>query len=88
MALPERFVVIPPAQLPDELRQALLGEFATREGYDTADTSEQGASGWVDQLDSRVKRGELLIIHDIETETTEIMSKDKWQQFVQQGNFD
>lgn len=83
MAESGRFVVIPPSSLPQELRHALLAEFVTREGYDTADIDE-GVSAWVQQLDERIRRGELLIVHDLNTEMSEVMTPEQLTAFQAQ----
>lgn len=80
--LPSRFVMLGYQELPAELRRALLGEFATRQGYDTADTSSAGSEGWVDHLEQQLKSGELTVIHDLDTETTEVMTRQQYHSFV------
>ncbi|ANF57219.1 YheU family protein [Halotalea alkalilenta] len=77
----DRFITVPATMLPEELRRALLGEFATRQGYDSGDTGE-GERGWVDELEAQLSRGELLIIHDLLTETTEVMTPEQRRRFI------
>lgn len=78
-----RFVEVPPRMLPADTLQRLLEEFVTRQGYDTADTGE-GMSGWIVQLRRQLERGELLIVHDLQTELTEVMTLEQWRAFGRQ----
>ncbi|GHA98956.1 YheU family protein [Modicisalibacter luteus] len=78
-----RFVEIPYRMLPGETLDALLETFVTRQGYDTTDTGE-GMRGWVVGLKRQLERGELIIAHDLQTETTEVMTLTQWQAFGRQ----
>ncbi|ODC04123.1 hypothetical protein BFW38_11900 [Terasakiispira papahanaumokuakeensis] len=73
----QRFVAIADSLLAPETLAALLEAFVTRQGYDTADTSDAGIQGWVEEVKAQLKRGDLMIIHDIETESTEILPRDQ-----------
>jgi len=75
-----RFIEVPARMLPPETLTALLEAFVTRQGYDTTDTGE-GMRGWVAELKRQLERGELLIAHDLETETTEVMTLAQWRAF-------
>lgn len=75
-----RFLEVPYRMLPGETLDALLETFVTREGYDTTDTGE-GMSGWVTDLKRQLERSELLVVHDLQTETTEIMTLAQWRAF-------
>ena len=75
-----RFVEVPHRMLPGETLDALLETFVTRQGYDTTDTGE-GMRGWVSELKRQLERGELLVVHDLQTETTEIMTLAQWRAF-------
>ncbi|MGY6564693.1 MAG: YheU family protein [Halomonadaceae bacterium] len=75
-----RFIEVPYRMLPGETLDALLEAFATRQGYDTTDTGE-GMRGWVAELKRQLERGELLIAHDLQTETTEVMTLAQWRAF-------
>nr|WP_298414847.1 YheU family protein [uncultured Halomonas sp.] len=75
-----RFVEVPYRMLPGETLDALLETFVTRQGYDTTDTGE-GMSGWVKDLKGQLDRSELLVVHDLQTETTEIMTLAQWRAF-------
>ena len=76
----DRFIEVPYRMLPGETLDALLEAFVTRQGYDTTDTGE-GMHGWVAQLKAQLERGELLIAHDLRTETTEVMTLAQWRAF-------
>ncbi|PMR69058.1 YheU family protein [Halomonas heilongjiangensis] len=75
-----RFIEVPHRMLPGETLDALLEAFVTRQGYDTTDTGA-GMRGWVAELKRQLERGELLIAHDLETETTEVMTLAQWRAF-------
>lgn len=76
----DRFIEVPYRMLPGETLDGLLEAFVTRQGYDTTDTSD-GMRGWVGQLKGQLDRGELLIAHDLETESTEVMTLAQWRAF-------
>ncbi|TDX29868.1 hypothetical protein DFO67_106106 [Modicisalibacter xianhensis] len=78
-----RFVEVPYRMLPGETLDALLETFVTRQGYDTTDTGE-GMRGWVAGLKRQLERGELIIAHDLQTETTEVMTLAQWRSFGRQ----
>lgn len=75
-----RFLEVPYRMLPEETLDALLEAFVTRQGYDTTDTGD-GMHGWVSELKGQLERGELLIAHDLQTETTEVMTQLQWRSF-------
>jgi uncharacterized protein YheU (UPF0270 family) len=75
-----RFVEVPHRMLPPETLDALLETFVTRQGYDTTDTGE-GMHGWVAELKRQLERGELLVVHDLQTESTEVMTLAQWRAF-------
>ncbi|KAA0012035.1 YheU family protein [Billgrantia pellis] len=75
-----RFVEVPHRMLPPETLEALLETFVTRQGYDTTDTGE-GMRGWVVELRRQLERGELIIAHDLQTESTEVMTLTQWRAF-------
>ncbi len=76
----DRFIEVPYRMLPGETLDALLEAFVTRQGYDTTDTGE-GMRGWVTQLKAQLERGELLIAHDLRTESTEVLTLAQWRAF-------
>ncbi|PMR76082.1 YheU family protein [Billgrantia endophytica] len=75
-----RFIEVPYRMLPPDTLEALLESFVTRQGYDTTDTGE-GMKGWVGELSKQLERGDLLIAHDLRTETTEVMTLAQWRAF-------
>mgnify|MGYP001244309715 CR=1 FL=1 len=75
-----RFIEVPYRMLPPETLEALLEVFVTRQGYDTTDTGD-GMRGWVGELRKQLDRGDLLIAHDLQTETTEVMTLAQWRAF-------
>ncbi|TFH88427.1 YheU family protein [Billgrantia azerbaijanica] len=75
-----RFVEVPYRMLPGETLDALLEAFVTRQGYDTTDTGD-GMRGWVAELKRQLEHGELIIAHDLKTETTEVMTLAQWRAF-------
>ncbi|MCK0751571.1 MULTISPECIES: YheU family protein [Chromohalobacter] len=78
-----RFIEVPYRMLPADTLDALLEGFVTREGYDTTDEGE-GMPAWVRELKGQLERGELLIAHDLQTETTEVMTLAQWHAFGRQ----
>ncbi|NWN81647.1 MAG: YheU family protein [Halomonas sp.] len=76
----DRFIEVPHRMLPGETLDALLEAFVTRQGYDTTDTGE-GMRGWVAELKRQLERSELIIAHDLKTESTEVMTLPQWRAF-------
>ncbi|RTQ98562.1 YheU family protein [Halomonas nitroreducens] len=76
----DRFIEVPYRMLPGETLDGLLEAFVTRQGYDTTDTGT-GMAGWVAELKRQLERSELIIAHDLETETTEVMTLAQWRAF-------
>ena len=74
---------MPVALVPDDTLARLLGEFVSRQGADSTDT-EDGEMGWVAQLKPQLRRGQLVIMHDLHTETTEIMTREQWRDVQRQ----
>ncbi|MFK7159799.1 YheU family protein [Marinospirillum sp. MEB164] len=77
----QRFVEIPFGLLETATLDQLLAAFVTRQGYDT--TALEQVDQWVGQLKEQLKRGELVIMHDIETESTEVMTLQQAKSFAQ-----
>lgn len=75
-----RFIEVPHRMLPAETRAALLETFVTRQGYDTTDIATD-MHDWVRDLEGQLERKELLIVHDLQTETTEVMTLAQWRSF-------
>lgn len=79
----DRFIEVPFTMVPDDTLARLLGEFVSRQGADSTDT-EEGELGWVAQLKPQLQRGKLVIMHDLQTETTEVMTREQWRDFQRQ----
>lgn len=75
-----RFIEIPHRMLPAETLDALLETFVTRQGYDTTDVATD-MHDWVRDLKGQLERSELLIVHDLQTESTEVMTLAQWRSF-------
>ncbi|CAO1667231.1 MULTISPECIES: YheU family protein [Salinicola] len=75
-----RFIEIPHRMLPAETLDALLETFVTRQGYDTTDVATD-MHDWVRDLKRQLERSELLIVHDLQTESTEVMTLAQWRSF-------
>lgn len=75
-----RFIEIPHRMLPAETLDALLETFVTRQGYDTTDVATD-MHDWVRDLKRQLERSELLIVHDLQTESTEVMTLAQWRGF-------
>lgn len=78
----QRFIEVPATLLPAETLDALLETFVTRQGYDT--TSEEQIQDWTAQLKPQLVSGKLVILHDLQTETTEVMTRIQAAVFLQQ----
>ncbi len=76
----QRFVEIPFSLLEASTLDALLEVFVTRQGYDT--TTEEGIYNWTEDLKKQLTKGDLVILHDIETETTEVMTLQQAKSFM------
>ena len=74
----DRFIEVPFTLLPDDTLTRLLGEFVSRQGADSTDTLD-GERGWVAQLMRQLQCGNLLIMHDMLTETTEVLTHEQWR---------
>lgn len=76
----QRFVEIPHTLLQAPTLAALLEVFVTRQGYDTS--SEESSRDWVEDLRQQLQQGQLVILHDVETEMTEIMTLEQSKRFL------
>lgn len=79
----DRFIEVPFTMLPEDTLARLLGEFVSRQGADSTDTLE-GEQGWVEQLRPQLQRGTLMIMHDLQTETSEVLTGEQWRGFQRQ----
>lgn len=69
----ERFVEVPPEELPSEVLRALLEEFVTRDGTDYG-ASERGLDEKVADVERQLARGEVRIVFDVEEETVNVVT--------------
>lgn len=79
MSMYQRFVEIPFSILETATLNALLEAFITRQGNATETTDIQAVT---QQLHLQLQQGQLLILHDIETATTEIMTQEQARNFM------
>ena len=71
-----RFVEVPPARLDAEVLQALLEEYASRDGTDYGErelTLEQKVA----QLQLRLRGRDLLLLYDSEGETWDLLDREQ-----------
>jgi uncharacterized protein YheU (UPF0270 family) len=72
-------MLIPPERLSIEALLGLIEEFITREGTDYGlNEIELGAK--VDQIQKKVKTGDVVIVYDNSTESINLMTKEAYQQ--------
>jgi uncharacterized protein YheU (UPF0270 family) len=64
-------VQIPMDRLSDDVLDALIEEFVSRDGTDLADAQSKIA-----QVRTQLRRGQIVIVYDEESETTNIVPKD------------
>ena len=65
---------LPYAQIPSELLSRILESFVTREGTDYGEV-ERSLSEKVDNLHAQVKRGEVVIVFDGESESFTLLPR-------------
>lgn len=71
-----QFVMVPPQRLPQDSLAGLLEEYASRDGTDYGEkefTLEQK----VEQLRGQLKRGELQILYDVDSEQWDLLPADQ-----------
>lgn len=78
-------IVIPPEQLPADTLDALLEEFATRDGTDYGEL-EVDLNTKVAQLKEQLRRKQILIVFDLGAEQANIMTQEAYQQKVAEHN--
>lgn len=78
-------IVIPPEQLPADTLDALLEEFATRDGTDYGEL-EVDLNTKVAQLKEQLRRKQILIVFDLGAEQANIMTQEDYQQKVAEYN--
>ena len=72
-------IVIPYDQLPPDTLQALLEEFATRDGTDYGD-EEVSLADKVAQLRVQLGRRQILIVYDVGLEQANVVTQEQYQQ--------
>jgi uncharacterized protein YheU (UPF0270 family) len=70
------FVAVPLQRLQDDVLQALLEEFASRDGTDYGER-ELTMSQKVDSLRTRLQRAELQILYDADSEQWDLLSREQ-----------
>lgn len=77
------FVEVPAARLPANLMQALLEEYASRDGTDYGEL-ETSLEHRVSQLRVQLERGDLRIVYDTASEQWDILSGESARQLLAQ----
>ena len=67
-----QFVEVPPQRLQPDILQALLEEFASRDGTDYGER-ELSLAQKVDKLRAQMQRRELLIVFDVDSEQWDLL---------------
>ena len=70
------FVMVPPQRLPADILQALLEEFASRDGTDYG-AREFTLEQKVGKLHSQLQNGELQILYDADSEQWDLLPRDR-----------
>ncbi len=73
--------MIPVDQLCPSVLRALIEEFITREGTDYG-LQEVALAAKVDELSVQLHQGTAVVVFDVATESTHIMTRQAYQQFV------
>ena len=74
-----QLVVIPPERLQPETLRALLEEFASRDGTDYG-VRERSLAEKTDSLHHQLRRGELQLVFDLDSEEYDLCNKDRLQE--------
>jgi uncharacterized protein len=69
-----QFVAVPPQRLQADVLQALLEEFATRDGTDYGER-ELNLNEKVDRLQRQLRTGDLHILYDVDCEQWDLVSR-------------
>jgi uncharacterized protein len=69
-----QFVAVPPQRLQADVLQALLEEFATRDGTDYGER-ELNLDEKVERLQRQLRAGELSILYDVDSEQWDLMPR-------------
>ena len=76
-----RFVEVPPARLGPELLQALLEEYASRDGTDYGER-ELSLAEKVADLGRQLQRRELMVLYDTESETWDLVPHEQAEELL------
>lgn len=68
------FVMVPPARLQADVLQALLEEFASRDGTDYGER-ERTLAEKVAQLHSQLRAGDLQLLYDVDSEQWDLLPR-------------
>ena len=69
-----QFVAVPPQRLQADVLQALLEEFATRDGTDYGER-ELNLNEKVDRLQRQLRTGDLHILYDVDSEQWDLVPR-------------
>lgn len=78
-------LIIPPEKLDPEVLESVLESYITREGTDYGE-SELSLHDKLDTLRPQIKKGEVLIVYDEESESITLMTKKEYQAFSRANN--
>jgi uncharacterized protein YheU (UPF0270 family) len=79
-----RFVEVPPARLEPGVLQALLEEYASRDGTDYGER-ELSLAQKEGELRRQLSDGALMLLYDTETETWDLLERDRAQALLDAG---
>ncbi len=77
-------IEIPPRRMDSELLDALIEAFVLREGTDYGDREAPFADK-VDQVRRQILRGDVVIVFDQETESTNLLDRREYQRLAGAG---
>jgi uncharacterized protein len=81
-----QFLEIPPARLAADVLQALLSEFASRDGTDYGEV-ETDMTARVAQLHSRLANGEMRLLFDSDSEQWDLLARERAEELLaEQGD--
>lgn len=80
----QRFILIPPNKLETSTLESLLIGYLTIQGYDTTDTTDAGMQSAIEKIKTKLINKELVLIHDLETQTNELMRKEDAKKWLDQ----
>ena len=77
----DNLMIIPSEKLSTEALQALIEEFVTRDGTDTG-YEKKSLENDVAMVKRQLKRGDVVIVYDQSTKTSNIVPKDRLKEFL------